>query len=99
MAGSTRAEVRIAALNALGVLGNASAVTILAEAAASGEKEEQSVAHLALVELRHGDVRKELLAKLPSTKPAIQAELARVLGDRGEVTAIPDLLQLAEAGS
>jgi len=99
LAGSSTAEVRVAALNALGILGDASMAPLLAVAAAASSGEEQKTARLALVQLRRGNPTETMLRLLPDTKPEVQAEFARALGDRSDRTAIPGLMELARQGS
>ena len=92
-------EVRLAAINALGILGDATMVPLLGVAAASASGEEQMAARLALVQLRRGNPTETLLRLLPDAKPEVQAEFARALGDRGDKTAVPRLVELAREGS
>ncbi|MGA2863809.1 MAG: HEAT repeat domain-containing protein [Verrucomicrobiota bacterium] len=91
--------VRLAAINALGILGDASSVAPLAEAAASATGAEQEAARQSLLQLQRGNPAAALLAQLASARPAVQAELARALGERGETAALPKLLELARQGS
>ena len=99
LAGSTTPEVRLAALSALGWLGDASVIPLLAHSAATSAGAEQAAARLSLVQLRRGNPSEALLAEIPAGAPAVQAELARALGDRGETAAIPRLLELARGGT
>lgn len=96
---SSTPEVRLAAISALGLLGDASLVPLLAQSAASATGAEQEAARLSLVQLRRGDPARTLLAQLPGAKPAVQAELARALGDRRDRLAVPTLMELARKGS
>lgn len=96
---SASPEVRVAALNALGILGDATVVPLLAVSAASVSGEEQKAARLALVQLRRGNLTETLLRLLPDAKPEVQAEVARALGERGDTTAVPKLVELAGQGS
>ncbi len=92
---SSDSEVRLAAITALGILGDASSIPLLAQSAASASGTEQTAARQALLELRRGDVTAMFLTSLATAQPALQAELARALGDRGDVRAVPKLLELA----
>lgn len=91
-------EVRLAAINALGLLGDAGSVPVLAEAAASTAGPELEAARQALIRLPDERTAPEMLARLATAPPAVQAELARALGERGEVAAVPKLLALAQQG-
>jgi HEAT repeat protein len=48
--------------------------------------------------LRHGEVQESLLEQLVTAKPAVQNEIARALGARGDRAAVPKLAQLAKTG-
>lgn len=91
-------EVRVATLRALGNLGNATVVPLLAQFAASGTPEEQAAARLALVNLRRGNVAEAMVSQLALSSPGVQGELARALGERGDRSALPRLLELAQKG-
>src|SRR5208337_4539498 len=86
-------------LNALGSLGGAAEVLLLAESAASASGAEQAAARESLVQLQRGGAAEAMLSQLPTAKPTVQSELARALGARGESAAIPKLLVLARQGS
>ncbi len=92
-------QVRLAAINALGILGDDSMVPLLGVAAATSSGKEQEAARLALVDLRRGNPTQTLLRLLPNAKPEVQAEFARALGDRSDKTAVPELVRLARQGS
>ena len=96
---STSPEVRVAAISALGILGDASMVPLLGVAAAASSGDEQKAARLALVQLRQGNPTETLLRLLPGAKPEVQAEFARALGDRSDTNAVPKLVELAQQGS
>jgi HEAT repeat protein len=91
--------VRLAAIDALGTLGDASAVPGLAAVAASAPADEQKAARQSLCLLRSGNVTETLLAQLTTTSPEVQAEVARALAERGDKSAIPRLVELAETGT
>lgn len=88
LARSADADVRAAALRALGPLGDASVVRLLAEAAVNGEK----AARQSLLELHRGDVAGAMLSELSSAK--LQAEVARALAQRAEPTAVAAMVKL-----
>jgi HEAT repeat protein len=99
MVSSSVPEVRLAAINALGVLGDATVVPVLGIPAAFASGEEQKAARLALVVLRRGDPTETLVRLLPAAKPEVQAEFARALGERGDKSAVPKLVELAREQS
>ncbi len=92
-------EVRLAAIVALGTLGDAAMVPMLAKAATSPDTAEQEAARLSLVQLRRGKCSEAIVAILPGATPAVQAELARALGDRRDTNSIPRLIELARTGA
>jgi len=96
LAQSTSSEVRTEALTALGIIGDSSAVPLLAERAASRGGAEQAAAREALVRIYRGDATGTLVAQLSVAKPAVQIELARALGERGDPAVIPKLLEVAQ---
>jgi HEAT repeat protein len=99
MASSPAPEVRVAALNARGNLGDDTMIPVLGVAAASTNADEQAAARLALVQLHRGKPTETLLRFLPDAKPEVQAEFARALGGRGDRTAVPKLVELAQQES
>src|SRR5207237_403519 len=99
LASSSVPAVRAAAIGALGILGDASDIGLLAESAASANAEEQQAARRSLAQIRRGKLTESLLAGLRTAKPAVQAEMARALGERGDTSAIPKLLELARTGA
>jgi HEAT repeat protein len=91
-------EVVLAILRALGPLGNASTVPLLADFAASPEAGQQKTARVSLVQLNRGPVTETLLTQLTRSSPAVQNELVRALGERGDRAAVPKLFELVEHG-
>lgn len=85
-------------LRALGSLGNASMVPLLADFAASPQALHQKTARDALVELHRGNVTEALLTQLPRSTPVVQGELVRALGARGDRAAVPRLFELIDQG-
>jgi HEAT repeat protein len=96
LAGSDDAEVRKAVWSALGSVGDATVVPLLAKAAASPDPLEQMAAQQSLVLLHRGDVTAALLAALPEAPPSERRELFRALSGRGDPGAVPGLLKLAQ---
>jgi HEAT repeat protein len=97
MAGSVDPDVRLAAIKALGDLGDGSVASLLAEKAASAAGAEKSAARQALLDLRRGQVTPALLEDLATAAPAVKLELIRAIGSRGDMSAVPKLLELARS--
>jgi len=96
---SAERDVRVAAITALGTLGDASAISVLANGAASSDESEQKAAREALIELRLGRISEAMVARLTTARPEAQAELIRALTARNEKSAVPKLIELAMAGT
>jgi HEAT repeat protein len=92
---SPERQVRTAALTALGTLGDASTIPLLATTATSQTATDQTAARHALATLHRGDITAALVAHLPTSSPAAQIEIARALSSRADPSAVPALLQLA----
>ncbi|MHC4623317.1 MAG: HEAT repeat domain-containing protein, partial [Planctomycetota bacterium] len=92
---SSDADVRIAALDALGVLGNQSHVDMLARAAATASDAEQEAAREALYRLRGPGVDDKILAGIPRAASKVKVELIRSLGQRNVTAGVPTLLKTA----
>ena len=99
LAGRCDARVRPVIIQALSEIGDASMVPFLADFAAAGNADDQKAARLALLEIRRGNVTDLLLSRLGTASPAVQSELVRALGARGDVAAVPWLEELARTGS
>jgi len=93
---SSDPDVRLAALNALAELRDGTAALLLARTASISAGAERTAAREALEDLYYGPVTAILLEGLPRATPAMQSEIIRALGDRGDVTAAPKLLELAQ---
>ena len=94
---SSEADVRIAALKALGQLGDASSVTLLAQAAASATGAEQQAARGSLYRLRGSDIDAAILAAMPKAKPKVKVELIRGIARRRIYSATDILLKTAQS--
>lgn len=90
------AMVRIAALRALGELGDASMVPLLARRSAEATGEEQEAARQALAQLGRGGVSQAILDFLGKAPLPVQVELVHVLAARSDRSALPTLLQMAQ---
>jgi HEAT repeat protein len=94
---NTNLDVRMAALAALGDLGDGKVALRLAQRAAAATGAEKAAARQALVDLRRGPVTESLLKPLAGVPPDVQTELIRALGDRGDTSAAPKMLELARS--
>jgi len=90
---SGEVEVRIAALKAIGMLGNASNVMLLTEKAADNAAKESDAARQSLYSLRGPKVNETILENINSAKPALKVELLRSITKRNIATAAPVLLK------
>jgi len=86
-------SVRVAALRALGQLGTAANVPLLAERAAAGKGAEQKAAREGLYRLRGSDVDAAILKSLAAGNPAVKAELIDAIGERNITGAVEMLLK------
>ena len=93
---SQDANVRLAAIKAMGKLGNASALAFLTQTAASGAGAEQEAARRALDILPAADVNPAMLDLAAKGDVKIRAEVIRALGARRAAAAVPVLLAAAK---
>jgi HEAT repeat protein len=94
MVKSEDVAVRVAALRALGPLGEAADVPLLTrQLTAAGP--EKTAAREALVRLSGPEVRAAIVAEVKRATPEVRAELLGVLGARKEREALPVVLQYA----
>ncbi|UCD56503.1 MAG: HEAT repeat domain-containing protein [Candidatus Hydrogenedentota bacterium] len=89
-------SVRIAALRALGQLGNGSSVELLAQAAAGAKGAEQKAARDSLYRLRGQNVDKVILAAIPKAEAETKVELISSVGQRNITTGVATLLETAK---
>ena len=94
---SAEADVRVAAFGALGGLGDASSVDLLAQAAATAKGAEQEAARQGLYRLRGLEADEKILASIPQADSKVKVELIRSIGERNMVTAVETLLKTAQA--
>jgi HEAT repeat protein len=92
---SSEKSVRIAAINALGVLGDAPNVALLAQRAARASGEEQAAARASLRVLPGKNVHAEMIGSVKGADAAVQVELIQALADRRATEATSRLLQTA----
>jgi HEAT repeat protein len=89
-------SVRIAALKALGQLGDASSVTMLAQTAAKSRGDERKAARDGLYRLRGSATDEKILAEVPSAEATIKVELIRSMAERNIAEGVPILLASAK---
>jgi HEAT repeat protein len=92
---SSTPEVRSEALSALGKVGDASSVPVLADAAANAEGPAQSAARTSLSELHGAGVEAALVSAIGTAEGRVQLELIRAAGDRGSTGAADALMRIA----
>ena len=90
---SPDADVRAAALAALGKLGDESVIKLLLEKAIVGVGKERAIARESLLELHRGPVAQTLFS---AATPANDSIAFQALGARRDVSAVPALLDLAK---
>jgi len=96
-AGKSQDEsVRIASLRAIGQLGNASSVPVLAERAAASKGAEQKAARESLYRLRGPEVDAAILRNLPSAATNVKVELVTAIGERNIAGSVEALLAAAK---
>lgn len=95
MTASEAGDVRLAAIAALGELGDETAVPVLGKFVVSGNAVEKKAARAALLKIRRGNVTESLLKELAQADPSAQAEFGRLLGERADRAVVPQLLQMA----
>ncbi len=88
-------SVRVAALKAVGQIGNASSVSLLAQQAATAKGEEQKAARESLYRLRGPEVDAAILQGLPSAAADVKVELISAVGERNIGGSIEMLLRTA----
>jgi HEAT repeat protein len=96
---ATKAEdvsIRVAALKAVGQLGNASSVLLLAQTAATSKAGEQKAARESLYRLRSPEVDQTILANIQSAKPEVKVELIRCIAQRHIIAGTKTLFKAAQ---
>jgi len=88
-------SVRVAALRALGGLGDASSVSLLAGTAAATRGAEQKAARESLYRLRGPKIDETILAAIPRARPKVKVELIRSTGERNIAAGVESLLKTA----
>jgi HEAT repeat protein len=93
---SKNEPVRIAALKAIGQLGEASSVGLLAQTAAATRGAEQKAARESLYRLRGPDVDETILSGIPKAEARTKVELIRSAGERNISAGVSTLLKTAK---
>ncbi len=88
--------VRVAALRAMGVLGDLSCVDILVGAAVSSGGDEQKAAQESLYRLKGSDVDEAILNKIPDAEQKVKVELVRSCEQRNIKSSVPVLMKTAK---
>ncbi len=86
-------SVRVAALKAVGQIGDASSVPLLAERAATSKGAEQKAARDSLYRLRGSEIDATILQNLPSAATDVKVELLSAIGERNIAGSIEALLK------
>lgn len=92
MLDSEQPAVRAAAFSALGSLGGAGDVPLLAQGTAAGSDAEKTAARLALVRLRGEGVNEAVISAIDGAGPEVHAALLGVLAARNAKEALPTVV-------
>ena len=90
------ADVRVAALRAIGLLGDASVVPLLSTMTAADDGAIQDAARQALVRLKGEGVRDAIIERIGKAESPVRIELIRILGRRYESRAANVLMRLTD---
>ena len=91
-------QVRLAAIKALGTLGDVCCVPLLVEKCGTQDSQEAKVAALALRMLKGAGVDAAIVSSLGQAAPPVKAELIAVLADRRATQAVAALIAQAKDG-
>lgn len=89
-------SIRVAALKALGGLGDATSVSLLAGTAAVTRGAEQKAARESLYRLRGPKIDETILSGVPTAEPKVKVELIRSTGERNILAGVEILLKTAQ---
>ncbi|HEX3717309.1 MAG TPA: HEAT repeat domain-containing protein [Verrucomicrobiae bacterium] len=98
VADSSDSNVCLAAITALGELGDGSVGLLLAQKAAATTGAEQAAARESLLELHRGSITPALVTDIDGAAPDARLELIRALGNRADGSAVSKLSELARGG-
>jgi len=93
---SEEQEVRAAALRAIGALGSATDVSLLADKVAKGSEPEKAAARQSLIRLRGDDVNETIVTVMAKADSSVRVGLFDVLAARNATEEIPTVLKSAE---
>ncbi len=93
---SEEEAIRAAALRALGALGDASDVHILAQKAADESAVESTAARQSLVKLRGEDINRAIVTTMADAEPNVRVQLLDVLSGRNAKEALPTVFECAK---
>jgi HEAT repeat protein len=89
-------HVRLAALRALGSLGDKTDVSQLARTLSTGAEAEKAAARAGLIRLQGQGINAAIAAELKPATPPLRVEIVRLLTTRRAVDNVPDILTLAK---
>ncbi|MCH8922680.1 MAG: HEAT repeat domain-containing protein [Planctomycetes bacterium] len=95
LAKSREESVRVAAVVALGSLGEASDLSLLVRTLAKSSKAEQAAARTSLVRLRGESVSGAIATTMKKSPPPLRVDLIKILVTRRALETIPDILSAA----
>jgi HEAT repeat protein len=96
MTGNEHENVRLAALEALGDIGNSQAIKYLAKAAATAGDRERRIARASLMRMQGKGINKAFISAINSGDPGSRVEVIRAIGQRGSREAFSTLHKVAK---
>ena len=93
--GEAGSPARVAAIRAIGYLGNAADVPLLVKRIAEGPEEERNTATAALTRLQGNDVLPAIVAEMHKAEPPMQIALIEILTNRRALPTLAQILKLA----
>lgn len=88
--------VRVAALNALGILGDVSTIDLLVQTAANKRGDEQKASQESLYKIRGEDIDKAIIEKIPEAEAKSKVELIIACDQRGIAGSVPVLIKAVQ---
>jgi len=93
---STDSGVKVAALNAIGTLGDATTIDVLVQTAVASKGAEQKAAQESLYRLKGADIDDTILKKIDGAEPKAKVELIRSCDQRVIAASAPALMKLVK---